>query len=216
MELFRTLAAAYLIATLSATSLAKLRNWRVASVGILRERVIPYRAATAVIILVAFAEFLLATILMLRVEPEMTGFATAGLFLAFGGYRLVVAAKTKSLNCICAGTTRSDPASVAAVTGTVVACLLQAALACTLAMLSGHPSGNLLEILPIIAWAAPFCIFLAKPLLQSGEPKTDDRFPVEFASLDPEFRTTSSGPARTLDARPANGADHEDAWIETV
>jgi hypothetical protein len=35
MEFFRALAAAYLIATLSATALAELKNWRVSSVGVL-------------------------------------------------------------------------------------------------------------------------------------------------------------------------------------
>jgi hypothetical protein len=45
VELFRALAAAYLIGTLNATALAKLANWRIASTGILRERVVPPRAA---------------------------------------------------------------------------------------------------------------------------------------------------------------------------
>lgn len=73
MELFRALAAAYLIGTLNATALAKLANWRIASTGILRERVVPPRAALAVLITVSAVEFLLATLLMTGTESVATG-----------------------------------------------------------------------------------------------------------------------------------------------
>jgi hypothetical protein len=85
VEFFRALAAAYLIGTLSATALAKLKNWRATSVGLLREGVIPGRVAVAVTIAVAAAECLLATGFMLGTDPEVTGFAAPGLFVAFCG-----------------------------------------------------------------------------------------------------------------------------------
>ena len=89
VEILRTLIASYLIATLGATALAKLRNRRVSSVGMQRERVIPARAAPAVIVTVAFAELSLATLLMLGAAPVATGIATAALFVLFAGYRLL-------------------------------------------------------------------------------------------------------------------------------
>ncbi|MGH3190646.1 MAG: MauE/DoxX family redox-associated membrane protein [Streptosporangiaceae bacterium] len=178
MEIFPALITAYLIVTLSATSLAKFRNRRIAVVGILRERVVPYHAATAVIIMVAFTELLLATALMLQVKPEVTGFAAASLFFTFCAYRLVVALRTKSLICVCAGTSRTDPASLAAVVGTVVACLLQAALACTLAVLDEHPAGIPFRALFIVAWLAPFGACLIGSLRLFGRSATD-RFPAE-------------------------------------
>jgi hypothetical protein len=182
MELVRALAASYLTATLSATSLAKLKSWRISSVGILRERVIPQRAAPAVILTVAVAEFVLATFLMLGIEPRETGFTATGLFLAFCGYQMAVAVKTRSLICTCAGTTRTDPASPAAVAGTGLACIIQASLACTLALSGGRPGGNLV-LLTVAAWAIPLITFLAGVWRRSGRPDVDNRFPVEFASL---------------------------------
>jgi hypothetical protein len=192
VEFFRALAAAYLIATLSATALAKLKSWRVSSVSVLREGVIPPRAATAVTVAVAAVEFLLATLFMLGTDPAVTGFAATGLFLAFCGYQLLVAARTNSLICTCAGTTRSDPASPPAVAGTVLACLLQAALACTLALVGGRPGGTL-GLLTITAWAAPIIVFLVGLLRQSGRPEIDKRFPVEFASHRYDFEEISGG-----------------------
>lgn len=70
-EIFRTLIAAYLIATLSATALAKIRNYRVASIGIQRERIIPAKAALALTFSLAITEFTLATLLMTGTAPEV-------------------------------------------------------------------------------------------------------------------------------------------------
>ena len=192
MAIFQALVAAYLIATLSATALAKLKNWRVSSVGVLRERVIPSRAATTVTIAVATVEFLLATLFMLGIESTVTGFAATGLFLVFCGYQLLVAARTNSLMCSCAGTTRSDPASPPAVAGTVLACLVQAAFACTLAVVGGHPDG-ILHFITITAWAAPIVVFLAGLLRRSEPSEIDMRFPVEFASHRYDFKEISGG-----------------------
>ena len=183
MKLLCALAASYLIATLSATSLAKLKNWRIASVGILRERVVPRRAAPAIIITVAVTELVLATLLMLGAEPRATGFAAAGLFLAFCGYQMAVAVRTNSLICTCAGTARTDPASPPAVAGAGLACVIQAGLACMLAVAGGRPGGNILDLLAVTAWAAPLITFLAGTRRRSGEPELDHRFPVKFISL---------------------------------
>src|ERR1022692_1544236 len=148
--ILRTLIASYLIATLGATALAKFKNRRVSSVGILREKVIPARVAPAIIITVALAEFLLATLLMLGAEPVATGFAAAALFVLFAGYRLMVAVRTRSLMCSCAGTIRTDPASLPAVVGAILACLIMAALACMLVFL-GQPDGYPVNLLAIAA-----------------------------------------------------------------
>lgn len=190
MEFFRALAAAYLIGTLSATALAKLRNWRATSVGLLREGVIPGRVAVAVTIAVAAAECLLATGFMLGTDPEVTGFAATGLFVAFCGYQLLVAVKTNALMCTCAGSARSDPASLPAVGGTVLACLVQAALASVLALAGGRPGGDL-ALLAIAAWAAPVVVFLAGLLRHSAPLEIDSRLPVEFASHKYDFEQIS-------------------------
>lgn len=152
--------ASYLIVTLGATALAKVKNWRIASVGIQRERVIPAGAASAVIIALAIAEFSLATLLMLGAAPVATGFATAALFVVFAGYRLMVAVKTKSLMCSCAGMLRADPASLPSVAGASLACLILAAFASVLVFL-GPPAGYPVGLLAVAAWAVPLAIFAA-------------------------------------------------------
>jgi hypothetical protein len=182
VEILRTLIASYLIATLGATALAKLRNRRVSSVGMQRERVIPARAAPAVIVTVAFAELSLATLLMLGAAPVATGIATAALFVLFAGYRLVVAARTKYLMCSCAGTIRADPASLPAVVGASLACLILAALACMLVVL-GQPAGYPLNLLAIAAWIAPPAILVMGARRGSRGSSIENRFPVESSPL---------------------------------
>lgn len=134
MQFARAVMAAYLIVTLVATALAKLKNWRATSVGVARESVFPARTVPIVIFAVSAAELLIATFLMLGSRPIAWGFAGMGLFLAFLGYQVLVAARTNSLMCACAGVVRTDPASRPAVTGTVVSCLIQAGLSCVLAL----------------------------------------------------------------------------------
>lgn len=192
MEFVRTLIAAYLIATLAATALAKLKNWRASSVSVMRASVIPPRAAAAVIIVVVAMEFLLATLFMLGIEPAVAGFAGMGLFLAFGAYQLLVAAKTNSLICSCAGTTRTDPASLPAVAGTTLACLAQAALSCALAV-SNDGSSEIFHLFTIIAWVVPVAVFLAGLLRRTGQSEIDDLFPTEFASEEYDFDEINSG-----------------------
>lgn len=170
MDILRALAATYLIATLSATSLAKLRNWRAASVGVLRESVVPRRAVTVTVWFVAVAEFMLAVAIAVRAEPLVTGIVAAGLFVTFGGYRIVVARRTSSLICSCSGTVRSDPASSAAVAGTLAACAAQAAVAGALAVAGGRPDGPL-EFVTSGALIVPVILLLAGLLRASGRPQ---------------------------------------------
>jgi hypothetical protein len=181
VEFVRAIIAAYLIVTLAATALAKLRNWRASSVSVMREGVIPPRAAGAVVIALAAVELLLATLFMLGIQSTVTGFAGTGLFLAFCGYQLLVTAKTNSLRCSCAGTSRTDPASLPAIAGTTLACLAQAALACVLALAGGRPGGNL-ELIAVAAWAAPIIVALAGLMRRSGRPEIDERRPAGLVS----------------------------------
>ncbi len=182
VEILRTLIASYLIATLGATALAKLKNRQVTSVGILRESVIPARVAPAVTVTLAIAEFSLATLLMLGTEPVATGFAAAALFVLFAGYRLTTAVRTKSLMCSCAGTIRTDPASPPAVAGASLACLILAALACMLALL-GRPAGYPVNLLAVVAWTTPLASLIMGTRRGLRESNTDNSFPTESFPL---------------------------------
>jgi len=153
--LLRALIVAYLVATLTATSLAKLGQWRTVTVIAQRGRVIPVKAAPTVVIVTAIAELALATSLMAGFEPDLSALAIAALFVTFAAYRLVLAAKTKSLMCGCAGSARSDPAHPPIVIATTLACLVQAGMAATLVVWSATgPFGWL----ALAAWIAPFLI----------------------------------------------------------
>jgi hypothetical protein len=160
VEFVRTLAAAYLIVTLATAALAKLKSWRASAVSVLRESVIPPRAATAVVLAVAAVELSLATLFMLGAEPTGAGFAAMGLFLSFCGYQLLVAARTNSLMCSCAGVLRTDPASAPAVSGTVLACLIQAGLSYFLAITRADASG-VFRLITFAAWVLPLIVILA-------------------------------------------------------
>lgn len=190
MAFVRTLVAAYLIATLATAALAKLKSWRASSVSVLRESVVPPRAATPVVLAVAAAELLLATFLMLGVESVAAGWAAAGLFLAFCGYQLLVAARTNALMCSCAGTSRTDPASVPAVAGTVLACFIQAGLACGLAITHANAS-RVFYLITFIAWVVPLIVFLAGVPRRIGRSDIRDRFPVEPAFYKQGFEDLS-------------------------
>jgi hypothetical protein len=183
LALFRTLIVAYLIVTLGSTSLAKLKNWRTTSAGILRERIIPGKVVPAVIITLAVAELSLATLLMLGIQPVATGIATAGLFLFFGAYRVAVAARTSFLMCSCAGTVRTDPASPAAVAGAFAACLIQASLAFILTRLGDRAGATLYDLLLVMAWMAPFVAFFVGIQRRAGESNIEDRLPAVFSSI---------------------------------
>lgn len=175
MEIVRALVASYIVATLVATALAKLKNWRFSSISVTRESVIPSCASSAVVIAVAITELFLATLFMLGYESAVVGFAGTGLFLAFCGYQLLVAMKTNSLMCSCAGTTRTDPASLPAVAGTTLSCLVQAALCCTLAITSGR-SDAMFYLFTVTAWVVPVAIFLTGLFRRTGWSEFNGRF----------------------------------------
>jgi hypothetical protein len=191
VEVLRALIAVYLVSTLTATALAKLRNWRGASVSVIRESVIPARVAGAAVIVIAIVELLLAILYMLGVESIVAGLAGMSLFLAFCCYQLLVALRTNSLMCSCAGTSRTDPASLPAVSGTVLACLVQAALACTLAVAGGRLGGNL-SLLTVAAFIAPIIVFLAGLLRRSGRAKIDERPYLGLALRSYEFEKVAN------------------------
>lgn len=182
VEILRTLIASYLIATLGATALAKLKNRRVASAGMLRERVVPAGAVPVILVMVAIAEFSLATLLTFGIQPVMTGFATAGLLMVFAGYRLAVAVRTKKLTCSCAGAIKTDPASPPAVAGAILACLMLAALACLLVFL-GRPGGYPVNLLAVAAWTVPLASLVRGAWQAPTGSGTDDRYPAEYFTL---------------------------------
>lgn len=175
MEIVRALIASYLIATLAATALAKLKNWRHASMSVTRENVIPQRAATVAVIAVATMELLLAAVFALGIAPAVAGFAGMGLFLAFCGYQLLVAAKTNSLMCSCAGTARTDLASPPAVAGTAISCLVQSALCGVLAITHDHP-GVIFYLFTVTAGVVPVAVLLAGLFRQTRWPEMNGRF----------------------------------------
>lgn len=182
VEIFRTLVASYLIATLGATALAKLKNRRAVSVSIQRETVIPAGLAATVAGTLVIIEFSLATLLTFGVTPTVTDFAAVALFVQFAVYRVMVAVKTKSLTCSCSGTIQTDPASFPSVGGAALACLILAALACTLVFV-GKPAGYPVNLIAIAAWISPFVGLVAGARRGHKRPDTSDIFRAEFLPL---------------------------------
>jgi hypothetical protein len=155
--ILRVLVVSYLVATLSATGMAKLINHRTASVGMAREGVLPLRVMLPVILAATATELSLAVFLVLGIYPEIMAFGTAALFILFAGYRIIVAIKVKAVVCSCAGTIRTDLATPAVVAGGVLACTCQAVLACVVPFL-GHPSGYPLNLLSVISLILPIAV----------------------------------------------------------
>jgi hypothetical protein len=150
------LAGIYLVVTLTATSLAKLRNWRMTALGVRWERIIPRRFAVIVVIGVSVIELSLATALTLHYRPLLVGIAIAALFLAFGCYRLMVAVTTGFATCTCAGKVRTAEASLPAVVGAAAACAAQCSISLLWARLGNvHPASSM-RLLTLGAWV-PAC-----------------------------------------------------------
>jgi hypothetical protein len=152
----------YIIITLVATSLAKLRTWRSTSVALVREAVIPVAFTPTVVIGIAITELALATAIMVGLRPA--GYAAASLFIIFGGYRLAVLARTKSLICGCAGVTQIKPAIPAAIAAACVTFLVQACLGCLWALAPGSVGD--FKLAAVAAWGAPFIILARGYLVQ--------------------------------------------------
>ncbi len=181
MEIIRTLISAYLIATLSATAIAKLKNRRPVTVSIQRESVIPVRSAAAFTLILVIVEFSLATLLTFDIAPTATDSAAAAIFILFAGYRVTVAVKTKSMTCSCSGIIQTDPASFPSVGGASFACLILAALACTL-MLVGKPAGYPANLILVMAWISPSVSLVVGARRGRKEPEADV-FTTEFLPL---------------------------------
>lgn len=151
------LAGIYLVVTLAATSLAKLKNWRMTALGVRWEKIIPSRFAVVVVVGVSVLELSLAAALTLRYRPLLVGIATAALFLAFGCYRLIVAVTTGFTTCTCAGKVRTAEASLPAVAGAGVACVAQCCIALLWARLGNVDHASGMRLFTLAAWA-PACI----------------------------------------------------------
>lgn len=182
-EFLHVLVTSYFILTLGATSLAKLKNWRVTSVGVLREGLFSARYTSLVVIAVTGAEFVLATLLMLDIRPVATALSTAGIFICFGLYRMAVAARTNSLMCSCAGAIRNDPASPPAVVGAVLSCLVQASLAGTLTFFAKSDIGNLGRSILVASWLAPVIAFTISSSRRSNGSTLNEWYSAELRSL---------------------------------
>jgi hypothetical protein len=155
------LAACYLILTLSATALAKLRRWRTTSIALIRESVVPAVLAPSVVIGVALMELTLSTLLLLEVEPVITGWAAISLLAIFGLYRLAVATRTNFLMCACAGKHEISPVSPPAIAAIVLTTALQACLAYGWMRTASRGSSGASEAAALVAWLAPFAALLA-------------------------------------------------------
>ena len=170
--LLHGLAACYLIVTLTATSLAKLRRWRASSLAMIREQVIPAAIAPLVVIGTSLVELALATLLMLGVKPLLVSCAIAVTFGLFGIYRLLVAARTKSLTCACAGSPRYSPATPRAVAATVVTTLFQVGVAVAVMVTASQSDAGVVKLAAAVAWLAPLAAIVAgrlvRPLPKGG------------------------------------------------
>ncbi len=179
MSIIQAVAVGYIVATLAATGLAKLKNFRVTSEGISRESIIPTWATRVVVIGTALLELVLALLFTLAVQPRLVGLAGTVLFLIFGGYQLLVAAKTNTLMCSCAGTKRTDPASLPAIVGTVLACLFQAALSFILALFAVR-ANMIYHALAMVAFVVPVTTFFIGVLRKTGKSEVNGRFWLVF------------------------------------
>jgi hypothetical protein len=180
----------YLVFTLVATSLAKLRRWRGSSLAIIRERVIPVGLAPVVIIGVAVAELAISTLIVLGSGAFTVGCVTVAMFGVFGAYRLMAAVKTKSVECTCAGTTEYSPATPQSVAAMVATCLFQIGLAVFWTLSASHGITREATLAGVAAWILPFGVLLiggfARPRLQArlqtrlknrDRPKRDEAVP---------------------------------------
>lgn len=142
----------YIVVTLVATSLAKLKNWRMSALGVRWGRIVPARLAATTIIVVSVAELLLAAAFTLGRAALLVSYAAAVLFFSFGCYQLVVAAKTRLATCTCAGNIKMSQATLSAMIGAVLASVVQASLALAWAFLGSAEHGATLQIVTVSAW----------------------------------------------------------------
>lgn len=161
---FAALAGAYLVVTLSSTGLAKLRHRRAGAVSLIAERVIPGGVAYVAIIAISITELTVATSVAVVIRPLIVGFIAAGMFLAFGIYRILSSVRTGRVSCSCAGVARSHAISATEILGVIVASTIQVAAACAWAFLA-TPGSELLRGLLVIVGAIPIAFYLMGEIL---------------------------------------------------
>lgn len=159
LTVLRELAGCYLVLTLAATGIAKLRMLRGTSVGLMLEGVVPRRMAMGTVVAVASLELLLSVFLVSRQFPQLAGLATAALFLGFAVYRISVAVKTGWVSCSCSGRSVAYKATRPAITAAIMASLIQAALACVWAFLPSREE-MVFRLIIVGAFAIPIAAFL--------------------------------------------------------
>lgn len=158
---------AYIILTFSSTSLAKLRNWRSASLILVRQRIIPVGMTVIVTVAVAATEATVALLIAFQLSPLITGCLAAVLFMLFAVYRLVVAAKAESTECPCVGSAAGHgPVTEGAVIAVVLTGLLQIALSCLWAI-AGHDVSMWGKLLGLAVWLLPFAVLLVGLMARS-------------------------------------------------
>lgn len=155
MTYLRDLAACYLILTLAATGLAKLRRWRTVSVVLIRDSVLPRSVVPAVVFGISAVELLLAVLLAIGVELRYTSAIVLALFVVFGIYRIVAAYSSKSLSCGCSGAERTYDLNGRTLVATILATACQAVAAIVLIFTYKLGISDFSVVASLAALAAP-------------------------------------------------------------
>jgi hypothetical protein len=153
-------AGAYLVATFTATGLAKLRSRRAAAAGLISENVIAPAFAAATVVGISAIELILALLCITDTQTFAIGIFAAALFLSFGAYRVLSTIRTGRVSCSCTGAVRSSQVTVPDILGALSASLTQAAIACAWA-LSSPPSQTTLEVFLALVALIPLTAFCA-------------------------------------------------------
>ena len=162
----REFIAFYLVVTLAATALAKLRRWKESSLTLSRQTFVSVTLAPVVITAVALSELLLSALLATGVKPVVTGSATAALLAAFGGYRLSIAVRNKSLMCACAGSPEFAVATSPAIAALIFTSFFEVSSAVAWTVLSVRYQERNVDILGISALLIPFVFLIYGTLVR--------------------------------------------------
>lgn len=115
----------------------------------------------AVVTALVLIELALSTLVALGVARTVTGYAIAGLFAGFGGYRLLVAARTRSMMCACAGPATYGPASPQAIAAAIVTAVLQVAMGCAWAIGGNYSEPHWVNVICAFCWTVPFIVMIS-------------------------------------------------------
>lgn len=160
MIYLRDATACYLIFTLAATGLAKLRRWRTVAVVLARDAVFPTAFTPVVVFSVSLTELLLAAFLSIRFELTYTAAAVLALFVAFGGYRIAAAHSSNALTCGCSGAERANELTKPTLIATMLATSCQVMAALILIFTSGLSRSSLSASAWMAALAIPLGAFI--------------------------------------------------------